>query len=35
VIQSPPDGIDEGDAVRIAQPAKAEVAASGKAPAKG
>jgi RND family efflux transporter MFP subunit len=35
VIQSPPDGVDEGDAVRIAQPAKTDVAASGKAPAKG
>lgn len=34
VIQSPPDGIDEGDAVRVAQPAKSDTAANAKAPAK-
>jgi len=35
VIQSPPDGIDEGDAVRVAQPAKTDAAANGKTPSKG
>ncbi len=35
VIQSPPDGLDEGDAVRVAQPAKTDAAANGKTPSKG